>query len=163
MIYLAWAILNRKGPYEVDFKPAIAMAACVWVGAKIVDYTISAETLIRAFVRLTISLFAALIPVIAVHLFAYFFKDLLLVDGNVSIIQQLWVIAYIASMVLTPVILILWLAVIIPLIAVNVLIVILIVAEFVARRVAEYRSPILAISVLIGIVLAIVKAFRRHS
>jgi hypothetical protein len=158
-IYLAWALLNRKNPYELDFGQAMAMAACVWVGAKIVDYTIFAESLSMAFVRSTLCLFAALVPISASNVSAYFFSDALQVHGEVSIVQLLWVIFYISTMILTPLVLIFWLAVAVPLVLVNVLILCFIVAEFLARRIAEYRSPILAVSIIIGIILAIIKAF----
>jgi hypothetical protein len=122
-IYLLWALLNRKNPYELDFGEAMAMVACVWVGAKIVDYTISAESLLIALVRSTVSLFATLIPISASNLSAYFFSDVLQVHGEVSIVQLLWVIFYISTMMLTPLVLIFWLVVAVPLILVHVLLI----------------------------------------
>jgi hypothetical protein len=60
---------------------------------------------------------------------------------------------------LTPLVLVFWLVVAVPLITVYILILCLTVAEFVARRVAEYRSPVVGISIILGIILALLKVF----
>jgi hypothetical protein len=81
------------------------------------------------------------------------------VRGEVTLLQMLWVIAAISVVVLTPLVLVFWLIVAVPLITVYILILCLTVAEFVARRVAEYRSPVVGISIILGIILALLKVF----
>jgi hypothetical protein len=159
-LYLLWALLSRQNPYSLlSFGECAVIIVCVWAGVKIIEFTISANSLLGAFARATLLLAIALIPIAALRMFTYSFFDSLQVRGEVTLLQMLRVIAFISVVVLTPLVLVFWLAVAVPLITVNILILCLSVAEFVARRVAEYRSPIVGISIIVGIILALLKAF----
>jgi hypothetical protein len=73
-LYLLWALLNRQNPYSLlSFGEFAVIIVCVWAGMNIIEFTISAKSLLGAFARVTLLLPIALIPIAALSMFTYSF------------------------------------------------------------------------------------------
>jgi ABC-type xylose transport system permease subunit len=137
----------------------LLVIVCMWFGYRIIRQTLRARSLGRASLRATVYLVLVLLPSFAlIYVALHYQAELTHPPNPPTIFQAIWVILFIASVLLGFLVLIFWAAIAIPLALAIVLAVVLAVIEFIVRRIAEYPpGPILGVSVLCGAIVAILK------
>jgi hypothetical protein len=147
---------------------AAISALGLWYGFNIVRATLRSRSLLSATLRATIFVVIALLPLVIIGAIAPRFAQSILPSlltsqpkPGIAIAQLLTIVVLIASVHFTAISLIFWATVAGPLLLVNALTILLLISEFLIRRIAEYpKGPILAASAIVGVIAAIIKAFR---
>ena len=178
--YAAWAFRNAVIPSPAVSAIALALVTIgigFWFGLKIIRLTIHATSLLSAFLRASLFVGIAVMPLTIFFVIVLAFKDAFLsmatsyansvatgapatlgtLGAALSMLLFLW--AYVFSVHLTVLALIFWVTVAVPLLVIYGVSALLLITELIIRRIAEYpKGPILAISSLLFAVGALLKA-----
>jgi hypothetical protein len=177
-LYAAWAFRNAaiSSPGASTIIPALLIVAfAFWLGLKIVRRTLDSPSLLSAFLRASLFVLIAIMPLTIFLLMVMVFKDtvLSLVSSFAQSVAErqatlgslglalfalffLW--AFIFSVHFTVLALIFWSTVAVPLLLIYAVGALLAIIELIVRRTIEYpKGPILAVSGLLFAVGALLK------
>jgi hypothetical protein len=128
------------------------------VGYCFIRFTLRAATLVSAVVRATLFLVVALAPAVTTGWFAVIHRTELTVVNEPTLLQMLWVIAFIVSFFITAGLVIAWASVAVPLAIILALQGAIAALEFILRRLAEYsKGLVVTVGVLAGAVAGVFK------
>ena len=165
-LFTIWAMVKRNDRQDSSLINAygtllvIAIPSCL-IGFVAFIGILKAATPLGALVRASIWLALFLIPVISVFTFADRYKYTLLpVTEHLTLIQMLFVIAFVFSILSTVILVIFWTVAALPVALIYLAIVSLTMAEFSARRIAENsRGPLVAMAAFVTLAGAWLRFF----
>jgi hypothetical protein len=159
---------QRTGPFGIaDIIPAcVAFGPGVWFGWKVARWILRATTLFWAVARATLSIIVSFLPLPLLGAIAKLFVLPILPSIaipqptlGIALLQLLIVTGFVASTFFTALAFIFWCPVGIPLAVIYIVSVLIYIAEFALRRIAEYpRGTIVAIALILGALVVFLKA-----
>lgn len=144
--FFLWAYLHREsrpdGVFDVAFIGSVA-ALSLGVGYCFIRFTLKAATLVSAVIRATLFLVVALAPAVSTGWFAVIHRTELTVANEPTLLQMLWVMAFISTLFITAGLVIAWASVALPLAIILALQGAIAAVEFILRRLAEYSKGLI--------------------